>query len=436
MACGPRISHEDQRGAATLDARADDWRQELDAMTAGACATTPAVTPARHAVDMTVDATDAWTSSGLFVTRGSNVTVSAAGAWTSWRGVNPETGADGDARLTSQQGCARGSLVARVGLGATDGQFHCVGAQGSFAADTDGIVYLGMNDSSPTLLHAGTMAVTLAAIALPAPTVTTAELTLFDFCGVASGWVELESDSFITLTTPAALAAKHRATLGASLARLDQVVERQSRLAGGASPSGGRRARFYPDPSLRGDAWIVAGNPMRIDPRLLSKQEPSRISLLDVEADDAELFDVVRALGVSISRHSGGRYQPDDKAAQAWGGLFARYVEEERTIGRWPRDPCATAATQAASGSTTGWLADADLQTCFLLRVSEQVGWHVFESFFATIPAPDAWDAAIVSGSGVAAAWEWVVTALEAAAPSEVGPVASELHAPPPRSTP
>lgn len=362
----------------------------------------------------TVDSRTYWQNSGLYLQAGQTATVAASGEWTIWNGETAPFGPDGHEQLSIYEGCRKGSLVARVGLGLGSQSLHCVGSSGTIMAEADGIVYFAMNDSATPELHNGKLTVTIDSDdGILAPDVSATKAATFDYCAYGSGWVELRSAKRFILTIPTALANKERATLVQTLDDLDRLYDRYSELAGTATPYGGMRIRLYPDFAVRSTGWMLTGNPLLYDPRNLAAVEPSPMRLLSAFQSESNAFDLARAIGVAFSRAHGSRYQPDDAAAQAWGGLFATYAKDVATgavnTGTPSENPCKSQAAYEQSGDFAQLAKSSDLQLCLLTALEAAGGWEAFQKYFAGLPVETAaWDQALPQGTSIDGVWSWI----------------------------
>ncbi len=397
--------------APSNDAVAQASGGEIAAIVGSSCAAVGA--SGGSGIVVAVPARGYWTSTNIYLYKGQQAHYEATGKWTIWDGVTAPFGAKGGDGLTHFEGCLKGSLVAKVGL-SLDGKRLCLGESGDVVAAENGIVYLAMNDNSSPSYHAGQLEVTLTGDGTAAPTVPAAAAPTYDFCGASSGWVELQTAGGLILTVPAALAAASQPRLGASLATLDKIYAKAVELFGGEKPFGGEPLRLYPDFAVRSRGWIIAGNPLLYDPLNLNAKTPSAMKILDLNAPGSKLFDLVRAIGVDVSRGHGVRYQPNDASAQAWGGLFAAYVGETVTLGAWPEELCGGQAAQEASGTFAEFKADPWLQLCFLSNLQKIHGWPLFTRFFSALPTDAATD--LAAGASAETVWQWLYERLSTAA--------------------
>lgn len=369
-------------------------------------------------------------SAGLYLRAGQTARVAASGEWTIWENVTQPFGPEGHPELSEHLGCRKGALLARLGLG-PDAPRYCVGAAGTVTAPHGGIVYLSMNDSGAQAYHGGTITATVTSDGDVVPEVSVDAAETFPFCDVTSGWVELRGTGApILLTVPTALAESQRDGIASTLARLGDIYNAARELAAGEVPFEGETLRLMPDFAVRSRGWIVAANPLLFDPRMLNGVAPSRTKILQIAAPGAEVYEIARAIGVVFSRARGGRYQPDERAAQAWGSLFALHASEKFPLGTLPESVCAGRELQLASGTTSTWLGDPKLQTCLLMELTKRFGWDLHRRFFAALPSGEAWDAELAPDAGSSAAWAWVRSRYVALAGAEAGLIFAAFRAP------
>lgn len=374
---------------------------------------------------MTVKANAYWTSSGLYMHRGEKAQVEANGTWTMWKDVNPNVDANGDSSFGAFEGCAKGALVARIGL-PYGGDRQCIGTTGRITADRDGILYFGMNDSGAALFHDGVLTVAVQAPSpmLSAPTILAGASGSYDYCSVESKWAELLSPKYVTLTVPVALAAANAATLPETLTYYDAIYNQLS-LVVGATPYGGGRIRFVPDFEVRQAGWMLAGNPILYDPKNLNAVSPSQAKVLD--PFNSKSFEFVRAMAVGFSRSKGSAYQAGENAVEAWGGLLAIIALEVaasagslKALPDLPQEPCAGRASYLAGGKADAFYADSWLQLCFLTEFKDRYGWEFYERFFKDLPAAGdpAWSDLFPVGLSPASSWLRLLPLFDAAAGS------------------
>jgi hypothetical protein len=360
-----------------------------------------------------------WANGGVFLEAGQTATVSATGSWTIWKDVTSPFGPSGNADLSLYSGCRKGALVARLGLEGDAAKVACIGEGATLVAEADGVVYLGMNDDATPLFHDGELAVTVrSSVGSAVPEIFAREVATTDFCGSGTTWVELATDARrVLLTVPAALAEADRAETPETLETLDLWYAAMRELAGGVVPYGGEPVRFYPDFDVASRGFMVTGNPVRFDPKMLNAVEPARGRLLHLGVDPEGRFDVARALGMAFSRARATWYQADDGQAQAWGALFAVHAGERSGVAvPLPKDPCAGFGDVAVA--TDAWA-----QLCVLLKMKERFGWETVTAALTSFAPDDA----LVSPEALTPALAWArveaAFALASGAPLEVAAI-------------
>jgi hypothetical protein len=359
-----------------------------------------------------VPASSWWVNSGLFLRQGQKATISAVGEWTIWEGETEPFPPSGHEQLSMNEGCRKGSLVARVGLYHGGGR-HCVGMSSTITAETDGIVYLAMNDNASPTFHGGEIEATITSTGDRAPTIPYNQAEAFDYCSVGSGWVEIESQEHVTLTVPAPLAASHVKTTKASLDFLDQSYKLQTELSGGEVPYLGSRIRYYPDYALTDVAWVLAENPIRYDPKNLNAVFPSKAKILDLTAASTDSWDFVQGMGVDFSRIHGNRYQAGSAGAQAWAGMFAMYTMENMGRADGPANVCADKDNFLQNGTFSVISQDPWLQMCMFLQVKDDFGWDLLSGFFLSLPDKYDWDSQLAANASDQDVWSWVKQRLD-----------------------
>lgn len=418
---GPPTLESQRTGTLTYEADADGSPGPFTDIVGSACAKENKGIALFGSEMFPVSSTAYWTSSQLYVHPGDRVEVSATGEWTIWKEQTDDFGPDGHPQLSMYEGCRKGSLVAKIGLG-TDSKLICIGSAKSFRAETSGIVYLAMNDNASPTYHGGSLQVQVLSDADRAPVVPYDEASTYPYCQVASGWVEILSAKYVTLTVPVDLAELYRAQIPATLEFFDAAYGHMAELSGSTVPFGGERVRFYPDFGMHTSGSIQTGNPILLDPRHLNAVYPSTSAILATASQAFASFDLLRALGVAFSRSRGGHYQVDATSAEAFGGHFALYAMERLQRFDIPKDPCRDQEKHKDSGDFSTFLADGWLQLCLLTELQAQQGWGVFTRFWQTLPDRDGWDAVLPKAATAVDKWSFVSRALA----SQISTVASD----------
>jgi hypothetical protein len=351
----------------------------------------------------TVEATTYWTSSGLYVEPGTEVTFSANGVWSSWFGTQPLHGPGGVAGQLVN-GCPWGSLVASVGL-PINGLFICVGAGLAFTADAGGIVYLGPSDYGLDD-NGGALQVTVTSTGAQVPTIDAGDLAGYDFTRVSAPQIEL-AHGHVLLTVPTALAKKYVTTAPAALVNFEQWYEQHAALAG-ARPYHGQPIRFVPDEGVRAiGAWMVSGNPIRIDPKTLDGMAGGE-NLLQSADPKFSVWGFPHEMGHDFSFINEGRYMVGPGPIEAWANVFTVHALEKLSHPEANLSTrCMGVPAHLASGTYAGFKADPWLPLCMLMELKTKYGWVLFEKFLqsyntidlATVPATTAAD-------GVR--WAWI----------------------------
>jgi hypothetical protein len=315
-----------------------------------------------------------------------------------------------------------------------------VGEGTTMIASKAGILYLGAiidTDLGDTygvrLPNEGALAVTVTSDGATVPTVFADDAATFDFSSIASGWVELRAEH-VTITAPAAIAQQDRATIAPALAFFDAVYEKQAELRG-ATPYQGERVRFYPDASIDGIGYMLAGNPVRMMPVIFENPAPGE-RLLASNDPAHGVWGFAHELGHVFSFVNGTwHYQQD--TLEAWCNLFTVYalrglMRPDPGFGNDATYPSATfcpdKATYLASGTYDAqFKGDPFLQLCFLLTFEEAYGFSMYSEVFATLNAIP-WQE--IPSSPPAAVWGWVRDEMSSAAGEDVTPIFQEWKIP------
>ena len=381
---------------------------------------------------LTVHAASNWVNTGLFLRAGEQAEISATGSW----GV--EGLAVGPAGLPArgqQRGCARGSLVARSGL-RFEGAVTCVGEGTTYVAPRDGAVYLGMIDSTDLgeaygdrLVLSGALEVTVTSAGDTVPSVRREDVERFRFEQVASGEVELFGRHVI-VSLPAVEALADVGTARASLETLDALYGQHAALRGMA-PFGGQRVRFYPDDTLASVGYMLAGNPIRCVPELMSGQPVQRILRASVATTDVWGF--AHELGHVFS-FANGAWVFQYVNLESWPNVFTLHALQG--LGRTEHQPnvstyCAGRDAYLAAGSYgADFRGDPFLQLCFLMEFTQQHGWGFWERFWAGMNAQTNADVGFDGNDVDRSVWSYVRDRLGLAAGADVTPVFQQWRVP------
>lgn len=353
-----------------------------------------------------VPAAQNWVDTGLYLRAGQTATISESGEWF----VNQGTGNPID-----HGPCLIGDLVARIGLHYKDPALTCVAGEVVFVADKDGILFVGglpendLGESYEARFDAtGSKMVTVTSDGDTVPTVESRGSSGYAFAEVTSGWVELRGDHVI-LTLPTATAMQDAAQLEAAVARLDEIYELEHELRG-ALPQHGQRIRFFPDPDVVPLGYMLAGNPVRMDPILVDATFANRISQAGVPGVDVWGF--AHELGHDFT-FTGRLWWYQENSLESWPNLFSIYSLGALGI---PLHEQALACEGAAPVDYASWDAWAGL--CFLLQLQAAYDWAFYQEFFAQLNATD--PARVPSGP---AAWTFNHDRFEAIAGEDVTPL-------------
>lgn len=351
-----------------------------------------------------VPAAQNWVNTGLYLKQGQTAEVRVdAGEWS----------LEDEGSTIAHADCLVGDLAARIGLHYEESQMTCIDGEASVTADKDGILFLGavastdLGESYETRLNAsGKKTVTVTAAGDTVPTVLGSETATFAFEQVSSGWLEVWGKHVI-LTLPRARAQSDAAELDAAVQRLDRIYELHEELRGGV-PMHGQRIRFFPDPSIEGIGWMLAGNPVRMDMALVTDPNET-ISRAAHEGHSDWGF--AHELG-HIFSWPNGFWQYEVDTLESWCNLFSLHA-----LGALDLELHDSIADCNAQTTRTYVAGDWDPWDglCFLMQFQYDYGWGVYESYFRSIARKD-------SGDMKGGAWHFVHDELEAASGEDVTP--------------
>jgi Peptidase M60, enhancin and enhancin-like len=380
-----------------------------------AAAPKPAIDPGRPYVDVAptgpygthtfeVPAGAYWVNSGLFLKAGETATLTATGSWKAQKNLP----ASGD-QTSPLRGCFSGGLVARLDLRYADTELTCFNAAGNatLTAKRDGIVYLGSltetdlgaDSYEVRRSFSGALTVTLSSTGNTVPWVLASQASTYPFPSIKSGFVEIYGKHTIVVAATAQ-AERDKATILASMNFLDTVYDKHLELRGKA-PFGGQRIRFITDPSIESLGYMLAGNPIRMNPAVFTgapSTDGNAEHLLDSANTRYHAWGFAHEMGhtFAITDGSNWSYQVGP-FLEAWPNIFS--VRTLRAMGRasfdwggndatYPSSKiCTGRATHLVSGTYESLKTDAQLMLCFLLEFEDTYGSNFFPAFYAKLNA-------------------------------------------------
>jgi hypothetical protein len=318
-----------------------------------------------------VPAAQNWVQTGLYLNAGEQATISESGEWF----VNADEGAEID-----HGPCLVGDLVARIGLSYKDPQLFCIqGSDVVITADKDGILFVGglpSNDLGETYetrrLATGEKTVTVESNGSTVPTVESAEAAAYDYGQVASGWVELRGAHTI-VTLPTATVGPDAAVVSAAIDRIDQFYVLHEELRGGL-PQHGQRIRFIPDPVVATFAYMLAGNPVRMDPILVDPSYANRISQAGMPGVD--VWGYAHELGHDFT-FVNGLWWYRENSLEAWPNLFSIHALEALDLPLNDQVAVCPAGVPVPYDTWDPWAG-----LCFLMQFQYDYGWEFYATFF------------------------------------------------------
>lgn len=322
-------------------------------------------------------------NTGLYLRAGETAEITAAGTWTV---DGASLGPDGDPGLDEERGCTKGMLVARSGLRFEEA-VTCIGEGATFTAPSDDIVYVGMifsTDLGETygdrLRLGGAIEVTVTSEGDTVPTVAADAVATYDFDAVASGQVELESD-YNLVTIDAAQVALDRDEAVEGLATLDSIYTIEADMRG-MTPFSGQRVRWYPDETISAFAYMLAGNPVRCDPGLMTGNDSQRI--LRSGETGTDIWGFAHELGHTFTLANGAWVYMYTNL-ESWPNLFTLRALEE--LGRTDDQPnydsyCDGREAFLSAPEYEQVRDDPFLQLCFLKEFEAVYGDDFYDDFY------------------------------------------------------
>jgi len=378
-----------------------------------------------------VPAATNWVNSGLYLRAGEAAEIQATGTW---KVEEVQVGPGGSSVRGQQRGCARGSLAARSGLG-FEAEVTCVGEGTTFVALRDGILFLGMIDSTDLgeaygdrLVLSGSLQVTVTSSGDTVPSVRRDELPGFPYAQVRSGMVELLGRHVI-VTVPAAQVQADLASAQSSVDTLDAIYELEAALRGMA-PFSGQRIRFYPDEGVRNVGYMVAGNPVRCVPELMTGGPDQRILRASVPTTD--IWGFAHELGHVFS-FANGTWVFQYVNLESWPNIFTLFVLQE--LERTEHQPnvstyCDGRDAYLDGGTYSQLKADPFLQLCFQMSFKEKYGWGFWSSFWAGMNTQKNEDVGLDGLFVDKSVWSYVRDRFSLAAGEDVTPVFLQWRVP------
>jgi hypothetical protein len=340
-----------------------------------------------------VEATDHGTNTELFLKAGETAAFSASGNWSTWPGVYPATGPEGDPTF-ELDGCPIGSLVAQVGLEWEGSTVHCVGAAAQITASQSGIVFVRINDGVVED-NSGSMTVTVTSGGARAPVIAASQVASYDLAAVSAEQIEL-AGAHVLLTLPRDLVLKYQQQAALALTAFDDWYAAQQTFVGFA-PYNGDPIRFFPDDSITPYGYyMISGNPIRFSPAALDGA-PGGHAVLQVHRPGDPVWPFSHEMAHDFTVYlAGGRYMIGPGPVEAWANVVNIWALQQtgftEGIQQYPldwQDACTGLAQYLASGSYAQFRDDPWLPLCMLLEIKDQYGWALFGHFFADLQTID-----------------------------------------------
>lgn len=354
-----------------------------------------------------VPAAQNWVNTGLALSAGQQATITESGTWS--------IGGTDTGMPIDHGPCLVGDVVARIGLDYKDPALTCVAGQATFTADKAGILYVGalagndLGETYETRRNAtGAKSISVTSDGATAPTVEVGEAAGYPYGSVTGGWVEVRS-THVIMTLPTALAAQDAGAIASAAARIDTFYELHEELRG-AVPHHGQRIRFFPDPLVVPIGYMLAGNPVRMDPILVDPTFANRITLAGM--DGVDVWGFAHELGHDFT-FVNGLWWYQENSLESWPNIFSVHALEALGL---PLNRNAVACATSAPVDYASW--DAWSGLCFLLQFETAHGWPFYQQFFAELN-----DTQPADLPGGAPAWTFVRDRFNAISGSDVTPI-------------
>ncbi len=332
--------------------------------------------------EFAVPAAQNWVNTGLYLRSGQSAQISATGLWAVKGGT--QYGPNGSSSDTSR-GCQLGELTARLGLYYKDEAISCIGTNATFTAHEDGILYVGAvvsNDLGETYearkSATGMLQVVVTSEGETVPTIAHDVAPYYDYDAVTSGWVEIRSSHNI-LTLPVATAKKDASKLTQAGDRLDDIYVQHKSLRG-KTPYFGQPIRWFGD-TKDAPGWMLAGNPVRMDPALIDANGSSRITLAAEPGNNDWGF--AHELGHNFNFSGGDWYYTTYAGLEAWPNVFSMHAIEQLGLPARDTSDCPERkAEYLAKNTHENGLGGAWNGLCFLNEFTDIYGWGIWKDFY------------------------------------------------------
>ncbi|MCA9603523.1 MAG: M60 family metallopeptidase, partial [Myxococcales bacterium] len=371
-------------------------------------------------------------NAGVFLEPGESATIEVTGGQWSSNGSAPH-GPGGRTPATLERGCPIGALAARVGL-TYEGALTCLASGvGTITASAAGPVFLGMvvgTDLSETyhsrVPTSGALTVRVTSTANSIPVVTVDELDCADLSTIRSGHVEL-AGRHVSVLAPVAAYNRDAWSAALSITTLDEIYEIEAELRG-TTPHEGQRIRFVADPAIQNVGYMLAGNPIRMVPDLMTGNDTQRILRASLPATD--IWGFAHELGHTFTM-VGGTWTYMVLNLESWPNVFTLYALER--LGRNQGQPnvatyCDGKSAYLASGAYATFKSDPFVQLCFLMEFTKAYGYDVWKRFYAAMNTTTNGD--IGYNGSDASVWRFARDRLSAAAGTDVTPTFNAWRVP------
>ncbi len=331
-----------------------------------------------------VPAAQNWVNSGLYLSKGQTALIRASGQW-SMDGLE-ELDANGKTGGKVFRGCELGTLVARIGLFYEDIDISCIGNDGVFVAPRDGILYLGailstdLGETYEDRKNAqGELNVTVSSEeGVITPIITASAAADFPYEQLQSGWVEVIGEHNI-LTLPVSIAQRDAVHLASALNHLDQMYLSHAELRS-RRPYHGQPIRWMGDTEAL-PGWMLAGNPIRLNPAIIQGDESIRITYAAQPGNDT--WGYIHELGHNFNFAGGEWFYTTFGGLEAWPNIFSLYTAEQLNLAIHNQlADCAATKTLYLTDVKSPFNDDPWIAMCFFKELREIYGWELYHNFY------------------------------------------------------
>jgi hypothetical protein len=258
-----------------------------------------------------------------------------------------------------------------------------------------------------------------------------AEISSFDLQTLEAEELEIASEHVI-LTFSRAKLSEFQMDAAGSLAAFENFYQSHLTLAG-AAPYAGQPIRYFPDADTRelgAWAWMLSGNPIRLDPLAAYGEGFDRSNLLQSQNRENSVWGFVHEMGHDFTFTNGGRYLIGPGPTEAWANIFTLYTLANLGYPEADQDErCSDLGEFFQQGDYQTFKNDTWLPLCMFFELKEVYGWQLFRDFFRYYNFLDQQTAPVKFADDYIR-WAWLNAEFSRLAGGDVSPVFRKYHVP------